>query len=35
MFCSSLFLSTLFAVRAARPLEKDSAAKKYEFEKKK
>src|SRR5260370_32388083 len=32
---SSPFLSTLFAVRAARPRKKNSAAKNYEFEKKK
>jgi hypothetical protein len=35
MFCSSQFLSTLFAVRAARPRKKNSAAKNYDVEKKK
>jgi hypothetical protein len=35
MFCSSQFLSTLFAVRAARPRKKNSAVKNYDFEKKK
>jgi hypothetical protein len=35
MFCSFQFLSTLFAVRSARPRKKNSAAKNYDFEKKK
>jgi hypothetical protein len=35
MFCSSQFLSTLFAVRSARPRKKNSAAKNYDVEKKK
>jgi hypothetical protein len=35
MFCSSQFLSTLFAARSARPRKKNSAAKNYDFEKKK
>jgi hypothetical protein len=35
MFCSSQFLSTLFAVRAASPRKKSGAAKNYDFEKKK
>jgi hypothetical protein len=34
MFCSFQFLSTLFAVRSARPRKKNSAAN-YDFEKKK
>jgi hypothetical protein len=35
MFAHLSFLSTPFAVRAARPRKKYSAAKNYEFEKKK
>jgi hypothetical protein len=35
MFCSSQFLSTLFAVRSARPRKKNSAAKNYDVEKQK
>jgi hypothetical protein len=35
MFCSSQFLSTLFAVRSARPRKKNSAAKNYDVERKK
>jgi hypothetical protein len=35
MFCSSQFLSTLFAVRSARPRRKNSAAKNYDVEKRK
>jgi hypothetical protein len=33
--CSSQFLSTLFAVRSARPRKRNSAAKNYDVEKKK